>query len=101
MKIHCVLLKIQNSSGIEMTYKSDWYHRGRLADGFEWPGTIGGNDHTEVLNYERDLSLAGCSGYVTYIIGSAEVTIAFSNPVVDYSTLGVGTNGHQVWDNKF
>jgi len=36
-----------------------------------------------------------------YIMGSTQVTIAFSNPVVGYSKLGVGTGHHgkDVWED--
>ena len=44
--------------------------------------------------------MAGCSGYVTYIMGQTMVTIAFSNPPIGYNKLGVGisTHGKDVWD---
>ena len=97
IKTFNVLLKIDNSSGVEMRYKTDWYYCGRLATGFSWPRTIGGNDHAEVLNCERDFSIFGCSSYITYTMGTADVTIAFSNPSIGYSKLEVGT-GKNIWD---
>lgn len=99
VKIHNNLVKIYNNSGFDMTYKEEWYDSGRVADGFSWPKSISNGDHREVLNYERDWSLAGCSGYVTYEMGGHQVTIAFSNPSVGVNKLGVGTNGKGVWDD--
>ena len=49
--------------------------------------------------YERDGSLAGCSGYVTYDLFGTDITIAFSNPAVGNNTLGVGTTGKSVWED--
>ena len=94
------LVKIKNFSGMTMKFSHSWYDAGRLADGFEWPASIKDGDHAEVLSYERDWSLAGCSGYVTYIMGQTMVTIAFSNPSIGYNKLGVGisTHGKDVWD---
>ena len=82
-----------------MTYKSDWYDSGRLADDFSWPKSIPNEDHETILSYEKDWSWAGCSGYVTYEMGGVQVTIAFSNPSVGSNKLGVGTNGKGVWDD--
>ena len=66
VKIHNNLVKIHNTSGVTMTYQSQWYDSGRVADGFSWPDKINNGSDATVLNYERDWSLAGCSGYVTY-----------------------------------
>lgn len=99
VKTHNVLVKISNKSGFDMTYKDDWYDSGRVADGFSWPKSISNDDHQDVLNYERDYSLFGCSGYVTYGMGGVNVTIAFSNPSVGSNKLGVGTDGKGVWDD--
>ena len=63
-----------------------------------WPKTINAGEHQKVLNYERDWSMAGCSGYVTYKMNNTNVTIAFSNPLLGVNTLGVGTGGMKVWD---
>ena len=81
-----------------MSYMEEWYNSGRLADGFSWPKTINAGDHQKVLSYERDWSMAGCSGYVTYKMNNTNVTIAFSNPLLGVNTLGVGTSGMKVWD---
>ena len=81
-----------------MSYMEEWYYSGRLADGFSWPKTINAGDHQKVLNYERDWSMAGCSGYVTYKMNNTNVTIAFSNPLLGVNTLGVGTGEMKVWD---
>jgi len=82
-----------------MTYVRDWYDSGRVADSYSWDETIKPGSGKDVLNYERDWALAGCSGYVTYKIFDTEITIAFSNPSVGTNKLGVGTGGQAVWDN--
>ena len=98
VKTHNCLIEIDNKSGMEMEFRTDWFDSGRLADDYEWPN-IQGKHQGKILCYERDNSLAGCSGYVTYKMGSTEITIAFSNPVIGYNKLGVGTGGKDVWDN--
>jgi len=82
VKSHNCVVKISNgpNSG-DMTYVTDWYKHGRLADGFEWPTTIKPGQESKVLNYERDwATFVGCSGYVTYRMLDTDITIAFSNP---------------------
>ena len=87
---------------MDMKFSHSWYDAGRVADRFKWPPTIKDGDHAEVLSYERDWSLAGCSGYVTYIMGQTTVTIAFSNPPIGFNKLGVGISAHgkDVWEDK-
>ena len=97
-KSHNVRVKIVNKSGLPMTYKTSWYGSGRLADSYQWP-YIGDNDHADVLNYEVDYSLAGCSGYVQYEIGGTLISFAFSNPVMGWNKIGVGKGGMEVWNN--
>ena len=99
VKTHNCLVKINNGTESEFTYRTEHYYRGRLADDFTWPTTIKPGHETNVLSYERDNSWAGCSGYVTYKMFDTEITIAFSNPVVVFNKLGVGTGGQNVWDN--
>ena len=99
VKDHNVLVKIANHSGYEMEYVGDWYDSGRVADGFSWRNIRPEDDHSVVLNYEKDYSLAGCSGYVQFRMSGVLVTIAFSNPVIGYNKLGVGTGGKEVWDD--
>ena len=84
-----------------MTFSHYWYEHGRVADNNKWPETIKDGDSAEILNYELDYSFAGCSGYVMYIMGTTQVTIAFSNPIVGFSKLGIGTGHHgkDVWDD--
>ena len=100
VKVHNCLLKIYNgqNSG-HMTYVTDWYDSGRLGDGFSWPMTIKPGHESQILNYERDWALAGCSGYVTYRMFDTDITIAFSNPSVGNNKLGVGISGKGVWDH--
>ena len=68
VKVHSVRVTIVNKSGLPLTYKAAWYDSGRLADTYEWPN-MEGNDKADILNYERDHSGVGCSGYVQYEIG--------------------------------
>ena len=98
VKQHNCLVDITNKTQFSMSYMEEWYYNGRLADGFSWPKTINAGDHQKVLNYERDWSMVGCSGYVTYKMNNTNVTIAFSNPLLGVNTLGVGTGGMKVWD---
>ena len=97
-KIHSCLVKIQNNSGMGMHFMRDWYDSGRVADGYSWPRTINDGTREDILNYERDWSMVGCSGYVVYEMGGSEVTIAFSNPSVGRNKLGVGITEKSVWD---
>ena len=102
MKTHNCLLKITNKSTFDMNFSSDWFDSGRVADGFDWPSVMRTGNFSQILCYERDWSLAGCSGFVKYRMGSTqkspEITISFSNPVVGYSKLNVGNEGMRVWD---
>ena len=99
-KIHNCLVKIHNNSGMKMHFLRDWYDSGRVADGYSWPIDIADKTHKDILNYEKDGSMAGCSGYVTYEIGGSELTIAFSNPSAGRNKFGVGTTGKSVWDDE-
>ncbi|XP_078352567.1 uncharacterized protein LOC144637307 [Oculina patagonica] len=99
VKLHNCLVKIDNGTTSDMKYVVDWYDSGRLADGFSWPEIINPGQQSTVLNYEKDWSPAGCSGYVTYNMLDTDITIAFSNPDVGHNKLGVGTGGKSVWDN--
>ena len=98
VKTHNVRVKIVNKSGLPLTYKTAWYGSGRLADSYQWP-YIEDNGEADILNYEVDYSMAGCSGYVQYEIGGTLISIAFSNPVMGWNKLGVGKGGMEVWDN--
>ena len=96
LKIHSVLVKIQNNSGFDMSYHSHWYEHGRLGDGYCWK-SIPDNDHNEVLSYERNYSPVGCSGYVQYKMGGNFITVAFSNPSIGPNKCDVGTASKGVW----
>ena len=99
VKSHNCLVKISNGpNSNDMTYVRDFYDHGRVADGFQWPTTIKPGQESDVLNYEVDWSLAGCSGYVTYNMFDTDITIAFSNPPVGVNKLGVGKEGQEVWE---
>ena len=100
-KKHSVILTITNKSGHNMTYTTDWFYSGRVSNGFNWPQRIpNGAVDVKVPCYERDGSMAGCSGYVTYDLFGTDITIAFSNPAVGNNTLGVGTTGKSMWEEK-
>lgn len=98
VKVHNVRIIIDNQSGISMKYENDWFDSGRLADTYSWPDTIENGQKMDILCYERDWALAGCSGYVQYSMNKTLVTFAFSNPSVGTNKLGVDTSAH-VWDN--
>ena len=98
VKTHNVRVTIVNKSGLPLTYKAAWYAAGRLADSYQWP-YIGENGEADVLNYELDYSMNGCSGYVQYEIGGTLIAFAFSNPVMGWNKLGVGKGGMEVWVN--
>ena len=92
VKTHICRVKIENMTSFHMTYVKDRYDSGRVADGFTWTDVA--PFHCSIVDsYERDASPAGCSGYVTYQIGGAEFSIAFSNPVFGRNKLGVGLDG--------
>lgn len=95
---NCIVL-IHNKTKSKMTYVGEWYDSGRVANGFSWPKTIEPGQQHNILNYERDWALAGCSGYVTYNIFGSNITIGFSNPTVGVNKVGVGTGGKKVWDD--
>src|SRR5690348_7844239 len=98
-KQHAIVLRIQNNTGVTLTFKSDWFDSGRLGDGESWPSTIEDGDTSVIQMYERDWALAGCSGLCTYTVDGGEITIAFSNPAAGSNKLGVGTGGTDVWDS--
>ena len=100
VKGHNVKIQVTNQSSHEMTYQSDWFHAGRLADAFKWPEKIASEGGSAtVLCYERDNYLfGGCSGYVTYEMAGKEVTIAFSNPLVGTNKLNIATDGDGAWN---
>ena len=98
-KHHNVIVKIINNTRFDMRYSASWYDSGRVADYSSWPQTIRSHETIEVHNYERDWALAGCSGYVTYVVDGTDVTIGFSNPSSGSNKLGVGTEGKCVWDH--
>lgn len=96
-KSHSVVLKLSNQTDHEMTLKNSRFFHGRLSNGFGWPKRIARGENQTVSCYERDGSLAGCSGFVTYTMGGTDVTIAFSNPAFATNTLSVGITGTIAW----
>jgi hypothetical protein len=98
VKLHNVHLVIQNDSGVEMHSPSTWFDSGRLADSYEWPSNIPNGHNLDVLLYEKDWAVTGCSGTVTYTINNTPVTFGFSNPLSGTNKLGVGKDSRKVWD---
>lgn len=100
-KSHNIRLKISNSpNSSEMTFVRDWFDSGRLGNSYSWPSIIRPGDQVDILLYECDWSMAGCSGYVTYRMFNTDITFGFSNPSVGNNKLGIGTAGGQkVWDD--
>ncbi len=101
VKEHNVHLIVENHSGVTMQSPSDWFDSGRVADSYHWPSSVPDGAKLDVLCYERDWSLAGCSGTVTYRMNNTEVTFAFSNPVVGTNKLGVSTSSRSAWDDMW
>ncbi len=99
VKQHNVHLIIENHSGVTMQSPSEWFDSGRIADGYHWPSSVADGETLDVLCYEKDWALAGCSGTVSYRMNNTEVTFGFSNPSAGTNKLGVGTSGRAVWDN--
>lgn len=99
VKSYNCLVKINNETKSDMTYVEAWYNSGRVADCFYWPEIIKAGQDITILSYEKDYSLAGCSGYVTYKMFGTDITISFSNAVFESNKVGVGTGGKRVWDD--
>nr|XP_012567076.1 uncharacterized protein LOC100199298 isoform X3 [Hydra vulgaris] len=100
VKQHNIKLTIKNSTPFAMTFISNWFDSGRVADQFSWPKEILSNETQTILCYERDWAMSGCSGYVQYLMNGSLVTIGFSNPSVGTNKLGVsaGVDGKQFWE---
>lgn len=98
VKTHTVRLTVENHSGFSMNYKGDWFDSGRLADTYSWPEVVTDGRHMDIMCYERDSALAGCSGYTEYEISGTVITFAFSNPLMGKNKLGVGVEGWDVWN---
>lgn len=98
VKRHVVRLTVENQSGFTMKFKGDWYDSGRLADTYRWPQTVRHDRHMDILSYERDNALSGCSGYTSYDINGTVITFGFSNPSSGKNKVGVGVGGKTVWD---
>lgn len=97
-KTHNVQITITNNSTQTLTFVHAWFDSGRLADGQDWPATIAPGQTVGVHCYERDWSLAGCSGWAQYSVGDAPFYFAFSNPSAGSNKVGFG-NQTSVWDN--
>ncbi|KXJ27441.1 hypothetical protein AC249_AIPGENE2602 [Exaiptasia diaphana] len=100
VKSHNIRLKISNApNSRDMKFVRSWFDSGRLGNSYSWPSVIKSGNQVDILCYESDWSMAGCSGYVTYRMLNTDITIGFSNPSVGNNKLGVGTTGHKVWDD--
>lgn len=103
VKTHNVKLVINNQSGYDMKFVTDWFKSGRVADSFHWPEKISNGTVATILCYEVDYAaVPKCSGYVTYKMAATEVTIAFSNPQLGWKNkVGAGTRGSFHWDAMY
>ena len=90
VKQHTIKLVITNKTPFIMMFHSFWFDSGRVADHFSWPKIINKGEVHTIVCYERNWSMAGCSGYVQYNMNGNIVTIAFSNPSVGSNKVGVG-----------
>lgn len=97
MAQHVVQLTINNDTGKELTYQSDWFDSGGLSGNSQFPKSIGATPIT--VKMQKTSGPKGCSGYVNYLIDGKTITFAFSNPSVGTNKLGVGNNGKGVWDD--
>lgn len=97
-KEHVVKLTIKNHTKFDLKGPTSWFDSGRVADGWNIPKQIPAGTEAIVEMYERDDALAGCSGYINYVINDGIVTFAFSNPSVGSNKVGCGVNDRKVWD---
>jgi hypothetical protein len=96
-KTHVVNLHLNNNSKGTLVFGDDWFDSGRLADGNRWPPSIAPNASATVQCYEKDGSLAGCSGWVKYTLNGAPIYFCFSNPSVGTNGIDIGTTT-STWD---
>lgn len=98
VKSHTVKLHIKNETPFLLTYVTHWFDSGRVADNFEWPKAIKPQGEQTIVCYERNWSMAGCSGFVQYMMNGNTLTVGFSNPSVGDNKVGVGIaqTGNQV-----
>ena len=100
VKIHNIVLTIENNTDQDLVKPVEWFNSGRLGDGWEWPKSIpahGGKAKVELT--ERDWAFNGCSGYVDYTwgYGPGNITFSFSNPDIGTNKVDVGVGGMNVW----
>jgi len=97
-KIHVVQVTITNNTDSVFEYVNDWFDSGRVADGNSWPKNINPGQTVGITCYEKDWSMAGCSGWVQYKTNGAPVIFAFSNPTAGSNGIDIG-NSASVWNN--
>ena len=98
-KVHNVRLTIKNLTPYPMDIEHAWFDTGGYAEG-QHPVNIPANSEKTLVFCEGWTLIAGCSGYVTYSMNNAFLTIAFSNPLNPASNkLNIGTTGKKVWDD--
>lgn len=96
-KSHIINLSIMNATGQSMTFNGAWFQTGGLADGNSWPETLSPGGGSFVRCCESSCSLAGCSGWVSYIYEGTPLYLSFSNPVAGLNGIDIGTDT-AVWD---
>ncbi|MES2486184.1 MAG: hypothetical protein V4581_09610 [Bacteroidota bacterium] len=97
-KIHVVQVTITNNTDSVFEYVNDWFDSGRVADGNSWPKKINPGQTVGITCYEKDWSMAGCSGWAQYKTNGAPVFFAFSNPTAGSNGIDIG-NSTSVWDH--
>lgn len=97
-KIHVVQVTITNNTDSVFEYVNDWFDSGRVADGNSWPKNINPGQTVGITCYEKDWSMAGCSGWVQYKTNGSPVIFAFSNPSAGSNGIDIG-NSASVWNN--
>jgi hypothetical protein len=95
--VNHVNVTVDNQTPHEMVYTSDWFDSG------EWSTdkilTIPAGSKV-TLCFRGTLSVApGVSGTVTYNINGHAMTLGFSDPVAGSNKVGIGNDGHKVWEN--
>lgn len=88
-----VNLRVINQTPYDMQYTSDWFDSGQWLT--DVVNTIpAGSDM--ILYFIGD---PGVSGTVTYNINGNAMTLGFSNPEYGSNKVGIGNDGHKVWEN--
>jgi hypothetical protein len=97
-KIHVVQVTIHNQTDAVLEFVNEWFDSGRVADGNSWSKKIAPGQTAGTTCYEKDWSMAGCSGWVQYKINGAPVFFAFSNPTSGSNGIEIGRDTN-AWNN--